>query len=78
MIYIPTIDATITRFDALVEPIIRDIKEKKGVDNYVVKIDATTTTQQDLENRTIRGKIYIVPTRSLETVDIDFVLTNAV
>ena len=33
-------------------------------------------TQADFENKTIRGKIYIQPTRTLEFLSVDFVITN--
>jgi len=42
-----------------------------------VLIDTTTTTQADIENNTVRGKIFLQPTRSIEFVSIDFVVTNA-
>ena len=50
---------------------------KSGVDRYKVIIDATTTTQADVENNTLRGKIFIQPTRTAEFVALDFTLTNA-
>ena len=53
------------------------IQEQSGVDRYKVLIDTTTTTQADGENNTIRGKIYLQPTRSVEFIALDFVVTNA-
>ena len=47
------------------------------MDRYKVIIDATTTTQADVENNTLRGKIFIQPTRTAEFVSLDFVVTNA-
>ena len=49
------------------------VQEQSGVDRYKVVIDTTTTTQADVENNTIRGKIYLQPTRSVEFVSLDFV-----
>ena len=40
-------------------------------------IDTTTTTQTDVENNTIRGKIFLQPTRAVEFISLDFVVTNA-
>ena len=54
-----------------------DGKEKGGVDRYKVVIDASTTTQADVENNTLRGKIFLQPTRAVEFVALDFVVTNA-
>ncbi len=67
---------TLARFSQLVTPILKRVQDQNGVDRYLVKIDTTTTTQADFENKTIRGKIYIQPTRTLEFLSIDFVLSN--
>ena len=49
----------------------------ESVPTILVKIDTTTTTQADVENNTIRGIIYLQPTRTAEFVSLDFVITNA-
>jgi hypothetical protein len=56
---------------------LKQIQSQSGVDRYLVKIDATTTTQADVENNTIRGKIFLQPTKSIEFVSLDFVVSNA-
>lgn len=72
----PNRPATLARFQQLCQPILKRIQDQQGVENYLVKIDTTTTTTVDIENKTIRGKIYIVPVRTLEFLSLDFVLTN--
>ncbi len=67
---------TLANFENLVRPILKQIQDQNGVSKYLVKIDTTTTTQADIENRTIRGKIFVAPTKTLEFLDISFVLTN--
>jgi len=67
---------TINRFSSRVNPILSRIQEQSGVDRYRVRIDTTTTTQADIENNTIRGIIYIQPTRTIEFVALDFLVTN--
>jgi len=69
-------EATLARFSALVNPIFKDVQDKRGIDNFKVVIDTSTTTQVDVENKIIRGKIFLVPTKTLEFLSIDFVLTN--
>ncbi len=76
MIFEPNREATLNRFSQLVNPILKRIQDQKGVDRYLVKIDSTTTTEADIQNRTIRGKIFLQPTRTLEFLSIDFVVTN--
>jgi len=41
-----------------------------------VQIDTSTTSQADVENNTIRGKIYLQPVKSLEFVELSFVVAN--
>jgi hypothetical protein len=60
----------------LVKPILKRVQDNKGIDRYLVQIDTTTTTQADVENNIIRGKIMILPTKTLEFLDISFVLNN--
>jgi len=61
----------------LVNPILQGIQEKNGLARFKVIIDTTTTTQADVENNTIRGKIFVQPTRTIEFIALDFVVTNA-
>ena len=77
LLFEPNRASTIARFNAAVTPIMKQIQAQRGVERYRVQIDATTTTQADIENNTIRGKIYLQPTRSAEFVSIDFEARNA-
>jgi len=77
LLFEPNRQETLDKFNALVNPIMQGIQEKSGVDRYKVVIDATTTTQADIENNTLRGKIFLQPTRTAEFVALDFVVTNA-
>jgi len=43
-----------------------------------VQIDTSTTTQADVENNTIRGRIYLQPTKSVEFVSLDFIVSNSI
>jgi hypothetical protein len=73
----PNREATLARFSAAVNPILGRIQQQQGLDRFKVQIDATTTTQADIENNTVRGKIFLQPTRSVEFISLDFVVTNA-
>jgi hypothetical protein len=77
MLFEPNRQETLDKFTSLVQPILQTIQERSGVDRYRVIIDATTTTQTDIENNTLRGKIFIQPTRTAEFVALDFVVSNA-
>lgn len=77
IVFEPNREETLARFSALVNPIFKRVQDQRGIEKFLVRIDTTTTTQTDIENRTIRGKIFLVPTRTLEFLSIDFVVTNA-
>lgn len=72
----PNREDTLNRFSARVNPLLQRVQEQQGVDRYRVRIDTTTTTQADIENNTIRGVIFIQPTRTAEFINLDFVVTN--
>jgi phage tail sheath protein FI len=76
LLFEPNTQATLDRFNSLVNPILQRIQSGGGVDRYKVQIDTTTTTQADIENNTIRGKIFIQPTRTAEFISVDFVVTG--
>lgn len=63
-------------FSKLVEPVLKEIQDLGGIDQYRVMINNLTTTQLDKENRAIRGKIVIQPTNSIEFIDASFELTR--
>lgn len=76
-IFEPNRASTLAAFSAKVTPILTAVQSQQGLDRFSVRIDTTTTTQADIENNTIRGKIFLQPTRSLEFISLDFVVTNA-
>jgi len=76
LLFEPNRASTLTKFSALVEPIMANVQQRRGVERYKVQIDTTTTTQNDVENNTIRGKIYLQPTKSVEFISLDFVVAN--
>lgn len=69
-------DATLAAFSAAVTPVLQKIQAQAGLERFKVIIDSSTTTQLDIENNTIRGKIFVQPTKSIEYVSLDFVVTN--
>ncbi len=75
-IFEPNREETLARFSSRVNPVLQRIQEQSGVNRYRVRIDNTTTTEADVLNNTIRGKIFVEPTRTTEFVSIDFVITN--
>lgn len=77
LLFEPNRESTLGKFSNAVSPILSRIQQQQGLDRFRVQIDTSTTTQADVENNTIRGKIFLQPTRSVEFISLDFVVTNA-
>ena len=77
LIFEPNRESTLQRFTALVTPIMKRVQQNQGIDRFRVIIDSSTTTQVDIENNTVRGKIFLQPTRTAEFISLDFVVTNS-
>tara|TARA_Y100000592_G_scaffold42238_1_gene67179 strand:+ start:3037 stop:6201 length:3165 start_codon:yes stop_codon:yes gene_type:complete len=77
LIFEPNREATLQRFTALVTPILERVQQTEGIARFRVVIDSTTTTQTDIENNTVRGKIFLQPNRSAEFITLDFTVSNA-
>jgi phage tail sheath protein FI len=67
-----SLSETLANFSAAVTPLLSQIQQRRGLQGFRVMIDTSTTTQADVENYTIRGKILLQPTRSGEFVSLDF------
>ena len=77
IVFEPNREATLARFADAVKPKLARIQALQGLTRFLVKIDTSTTTQADVENNTIRGKIFVQPTKSVEFVSLDFVVANS-
>ena len=69
---------TLDKFRARVTSALNGIQQQRGVERFTVVIDTTTTTQADIENNTIRGQIFLKPTRSTEFISLSFELNNVI
>jgi len=76
IIFEPNREATLAAFSAAVTPRLQRIQALAGLERFKVVIDSSTTTQDDILNNTLRGKIFVQPTKSIEFVSLDFVVTN--
>lgn len=59
-------------FLRLTNPILESIKKERGLYDFRVTV---SNDPEDFDSNTLRGKIYIKPTRSLEFVDLEFIIT---
>ena len=77
LLFEPNRASTLARFSKQCSEILAQVQATQGVSRFLVKIDASTTTQADIENNTVRGKIFLQPVKSLEFVSLDFEVSNA-
>ena len=76
IVFEPNREATLARFSAAITPRLQKIQAQAGLERFSVVVDSSTTSAQDIENNTLRGKIYVQPTKSIEFVSLDFVVSN--
>jgi phage tail sheath protein FI len=65
---------TRNRFKQSVESYLADVRIKQGIENFRVVIN---DDPQEADNNILSGKIIVVPTRVVEFIAMDFVVTNS-
>lgn len=53
------------------------IQSQAGIEAYQVVMNETNNTQEDMDLNRLNGRIVVVPTRAIEFIAIDFIVTNA-
>ena len=69
--------ATRERFVNLVQPRLALIQAQAGIEKFRVICDDTNNTAADAEENRLNGKIVLIPTRTIEFIAIDFIVTSA-
>ena len=77
LLFEPNVRATWNRFHGQVEPFLRSVKARFGLDEFKVVLDSTTTTPDLIDRNIMYAKILLKPTRAIEFIAIDFVITNS-
>lgn len=70
-------EATRARFVNQISPLLMLVQAQAGIEQFRVICDATNNSQADVEENRMNGRIIIVPTRAIEYISIDFVITNS-
>lgn len=65
-------DQVRSEFTRLVNPILESIKKERGLYDFRLSV---SNDPEDIDANTLRGKVHIKPTRSLEYIDIEFNIT---
>ncbi len=61
------------QFTTLINPILNNIRSQRGLVDYRVQLD---NSPESYDRNELNGKIFLKPTRTLEFINIEFVLTN--
>lgn len=69
--------ATRAKFVSQITPLLALVQTQAGVESFKVIMDSTNNTQEDIEANRLNGRIIVVPTRTVEFVAIDFIITNS-
>jgi phage tail sheath protein FI len=76
-VFEPNTAATRSRFVSLLSPQLATVQSQSGIDSYKIIMDDTNNTQRDVESNKLNGTIIIVPTKAVEFIAVDFIITNA-
>jgi hypothetical protein len=77
IIFEQNVKATRDSFVATVSPQLALIQSQQGIEQFRVIMNDSNNTQQDIEQNKLNGRIVLVPTRAIEFIALDFVITNS-
>jgi len=75
LVFDPNDEVLWREFKQLVEPVLKHILTNRGIREYKIIADETTTPADVAEQNKMIGKLFIKPTKSSEIIEIQFVLT---
>jgi len=73
----PNVQRTWFNFTSRVEPFLQGVKAGLGLEDFKVVLDETTTTPDLVDRNIMYAKILLKPTKAIEYIAIDFVITNS-
>jgi len=68
---------TRSQFVAMVEPFLRDIQGRGGIQDFRVICDASNNTPQVVDTNSFRGDIFIKPSRAINFIQLNFVAVRS-
>ena len=76
LLFEPNVNATWVRFKSQADSLLSQVKANFGVTEYKIVLDETTTTADLIDRNILYAKVYIKPTRAIEYIVVDLVVTN--
>jgi phage tail sheath protein FI len=77
IIFEQNVKTTRDGFIASVTPQLALIQSQQGIEQFRVIMNDTNNTQEDIEQNRLNGRIVLVPTRAVEFIALDFIITNS-
>ena len=69
-------EITRANFVNIVEPFLRDVQSKRGIQDYVVICDETNNTASVIDNNEFIADIFVKPARSINFIGLTFIATR--
>jgi hypothetical protein len=76
VLFEPNVQQTWLNFKGVAEPYLSSVKSRFGLNDFRVILDESTTTPDLIDRNIMYAKILLKPTRAIEFIAIDFVITN--
>jgi len=77
LLFEPNVPDTWRNFTNDAEEILQEVQDGLGIEEYRFILDETTTTPDLVDQNTLYAKLLVKPTRAIEFIALDFVLTNS-
>lgn len=77
ILFEPNTPQTRARFVGSVVPLLALVQAQAGIESFQVIMDDTNNTTEDYESNRLNGRIVVVPTRAIEFIAIDFIITRS-
>jgi len=65
------------KFIADITPKLATIQAQQGIEKFKVIMDKSNNSERDVSLNKLNGRIILVPTRAIEYIAIDFIVTNS-
>jgi len=67
---------TRSQFRSMVEPFLRDVQNRRGITDFLVKCDESNNTAEVIDGNRFVADIYIKPARSINFIQLNFIATK--
>lgn len=65
-----------TEFVAKITPILANVQSRQGLKQFKIVCDTTNNTELDRENNRMNAKIFLLPVKAVEFIQLDFIITR--